>query len=179
MNFVGLLKRKTLEKRVQQSFLAAREIVFNCNEEIHIALIHIIHIHIVYYLCSNLSMCNVLLSQYFCPYSVSHYFSKVFHFFPTNHLPVWVQETDTLGTKSCSVFLVLFVVSLGSIPFSSPSSINQSLQMLAPSCVWFCWISFPVKREFLLPPVTKCLLTGADLIVGVFSLILKGLHLTV
>lgn len=59
MNFVGLLKRKTLEKRVQQSFLAASEIVFNCNEEIHIALIHIIHIHIVYYLCSNLSMCNV------------------------------------------------------------------------------------------------------------------------
>lgn len=74
MNFVRLLKRKTLEKRVQQSFLAARETVFHCNEEIHIALIHVyesnvyffnmyvnnvIHIHIVYYLCSHLSMCNV------------------------------------------------------------------------------------------------------------------------
>lgn len=131
-------------------------------------------IYVVICLCV---MCSCLSTFVLIVYHIISV--KYFTFFPTNHLPVWVQETDTLGTKSCSVFLVLFVVSLGSIPFSSPSSINQSLQMLAPSCVCFCWISFPVKREFLLPPVTKCLLTGADLIVGVFSLILKGLHLTV
>lgn len=37
----------------------------------------------------------------------------------------------------------------------------------------------PTKKEFLLSTVTKCLLTGGHLIVGVFSELMLGLYLVV
>lgn len=40
-----------------------------------------------------------------------------------------------------------------------------------PSLAEFCHRSLPVKKEFLLPTVHKCLLSGSHLIVGVPSLL--------
>lgn len=51
--------------------------------------------------------------------------------------------------------------------------------MSAPPWVSFCLRFLPVKHEFFPPTVTKCLPIGHHLIVGVFSLVLQGLHLTV
>lgn len=52
------------------------------------------------------------------------------------------------------------------IPPLPPSLLQQ---MDAPPWAWFCRRFLPVRREFSLPSVTKCLPIGSCLIVGVFS----------
>lgn len=44
-------------------------------------------------------------------------------------------------------------------------------QMATPPRVWFYQRSLPVKREFFIPTLTRCLLKGHHLIVGVYSVL--------
>lgn len=97
------------------------------------------------------------------------------------HIIIWgVWRMGWQQSHSCSLsgfwcvqkhIMILKEILICLLSCLLPLIIDQLWQMAAPLWSWFCW-------KFL-PAVAMCLIIGSHLIVGVFSLSLKGLYLAI